>query len=92
MPHELLGTVNPREVCALKNGPPNGPFGFLVSAIRHGVIGTKPRPPTKLAVTVWEAFIVTVQVPVPVHPPPLQPVKELPAAGVAVSVTVFGLA
>jgi hypothetical protein len=42
---------------------------------------------TKVAVTVVAAFRVTAQVPVPVQPPPLQPVKVEPAAGVAVKVT-----
>src|SRR5437879_379890 len=41
----------------------------------------------KVAVTEVAAFIVTLQVPVPVQPPPLQPVKVEPAAGAAVSVT-----
>src|SRR5258705_3804322 len=40
-----------------------------------------------LAVTDCAPLIVTVQVPVPEQPPPLQPVKVDPAAGVAVSVT-----
>src|SRR5207247_8405682 len=43
-------------------------------------------------VTVVAALRVTVQVPVPEHPPPLQPVKVEPAAGVAVSVTAVPLA
>ena len=38
----------------------------------------------KVAVTVCAALIVTVQVPVPEQPPPLQPVNVEPAAGVAV--------
>src|SRR5262249_61131695 len=42
---------------------------------------------TKPAVTVVSAVIVTTQVLVPVQPPPLQPVKVEPAAGVAVNVT-----
>jgi len=42
---------------------------------------------TKLAVTVVAAFMVTVHVPVPVQPPPLQPVNVEPAAAAAVSVT-----
>src|SRR5439155_649690 len=45
----------------------------------------------KVAVTVVAALRVTVQVPVPEHPPPLQPVKVEPAAGVAVSVTAVPL-
>jgi hypothetical protein len=40
-----------------------------------------------VAVTVAAAFIVTTHVPVPVHPPPDQPVKLDPAVGAAVSVT-----
>jgi len=36
--------------------------------------------------------MVTAQVPVPVHPPPLQPVNVDPAAGVAVKVTAVPLA
>jgi hypothetical protein len=41
----------------------------------------------KVAVTACAARIVTVQVPVPVQPPPLQPVNVEPAAGAAVRVT-----
>src|SRR5207247_631336 len=46
----------------------------------------------KVAVTVVAAETVTVHDPVPVHPPPLQPLKIEPAAGVAVSVTAVPLA
>src|SRR6266403_5304106 len=46
----------------------------------------------KVAVTDCAPLIVTVQVPVPEQPPPLQPVKVDPAAGVAVSVTMVPLA
>jgi len=42
----------------------------------------------KVALTVTLLLIWTVQVPVPVQPPPLQPAKTDPAAGTAVSVTV----
>ena len=42
----------------------------------------------KVAVTEVLAVRVTVQVAVPLHPPPLQPLKVEPVAGVAVSVTV----
>ena len=45
-----------------------------------------------VAVTDVAALIVTVQVPVPVQPPPLQPVNVEPAAGVAVRVTAVPLA
>jgi hypothetical protein len=41
----------------------------------------------KVAVTDVAAFIVTEQVPVPEHPPPLQPANVDPPAGAAVSVT-----
>jgi hypothetical protein len=40
-----------------------------------------------IAVTVRAWVIVTVHVPVPEHPSPLQPAKVKPAAGVAVRVT-----
>src|SRR5213076_756951 len=46
----------------------------------------------KVAVTVVAADIVTVQGPVPVQPPPLQPRKTEPALGVAVSTTTVPLA
>src|SRR2546422_7866356 len=46
----------------------------------------------KIAVTACAAFTVTVQVPVPEQPPPLQPLKVEPAAGAAVSVTEVPLA
>jgi hypothetical protein len=45
-----------------------------------------------VAVTVVAALSVTVQVPVPEHAPPLQPVKLEPAAGAAVKVTAVPLA
>src|SRR6267142_1949453 len=46
----------------------------------------------KVAVTEEAAFSVTVQVLMPVQPPPLQPLKVEPAAGVAVKVTAVPLA
>jgi len=45
----------------------------------------------KAAVTDVAAETVTVHAPVPVHPPPLQPLKIEPAAGAAVSVTAVPL-
>ena len=41
-----------------------------------------------VAVTLFAAFMVTTHGPVPEHHPPDQPVKALPASGVAVRVTV----
>src|SRR5436309_2609295 len=46
----------------------------------------------KVAVTGWAALIVTTQIPVPLHPAPLQPLNTDPLAGVAVSVTDVPLA
>jgi len=46
----------------------------------------------KVAVTEVATLIVTVQVPLPVQPPPLQPLKVEPAAGAAVKVTMVPLA
>src|SRR5207253_8560735 len=46
----------------------------------------------KVAVTVVAAETVTTHVPVPEQPPPLQPLKVAPTAGVAVSVTAVPLA
>jgi len=46
----------------------------------------------KVAVTEVAALIVTVQVPLPEQPPPLQPLKVEPAAGAAVKVTAVPLA
>jgi hypothetical protein len=52
----------------------------------------KVRGIAKLAVTVVAADTVTVQEPVPEQPPPLQPLKVEPPAGLAVSVTAVPLA
>ncbi len=46
-----------------------------------------PAGASKVAVT--EAEVLTTQLPVPVHPPPLQPVKVAPPSAVAVNVTVI---
>jgi hypothetical protein len=45
----------------------------------------------KFAVTVWSAFIVTLHEPVPLQPPPLQPVNVEPPVGAAVRATVLPL-
>lgn len=90
----LLGIVNPREVCPPKNGPPKGPFVSRVSAMRHGVAGTKLRPGgpiwANVANIVRAEFMVTVHVCVPVQAP-LHPVNVDPDAGTVVSVTVLPL-
>src|SRR5437867_1779540 len=46
----------------------------------------------KVAVTDWAALIVTMQLPVPLHPPPHQPMNADPLAGMAVKVTDVPLA
>src|SRR5579863_1086004 len=38
-PHELAWIGNGRVLCAARLGPPNGPVGLRVSAMRHGVSG-----------------------------------------------------
>jgi hypothetical protein len=67
--------------------------------IPAGLLDTVPKPlpavvtvrsccnAVNAAVTALSAFIVTVHVPVPEHPGPLQPVKLNPGAGTAVSTT-----
>ena len=77
--------VAPQEMPAgaLVTVPVPAPLGLTVSV----KVGT-----AKVAVTVVAALSVTVQVPVPEQPPPLQPVKVEPAAGVAVKVTAVPLA
>ena len=58
-----------------------------VATVRVKVGGAE----AKVAVTEVLAVRVTVQGPVPLQPPPLQPVKVEPAAGVAVRVTMVPL-
>jgi hypothetical protein len=50
-------------------------------------VTVNPNSGAKLAVTASAAFIVTTQVPVPLHPAPLHPVNADPLAGAAVNVT-----
>jgi len=71
--------------------PQSIPAGLLVTAP-----AAEPRVPTvnvtvlsaNVAMTVVAALTVTVQVPVPLHPPPLHPANTDPAAAMAVSITV----
>jgi len=62
---------------------PTAPFAARLIGDGGGVVSTRP----KVAVTVRGWVMLTVHVPVPLHPSPLQPVKPDPAAGVAVRVT-----
>src|SRR5579863_9306247 len=48
----LLGMIKSRELCATNAGPPKGPFAFRVSAMRHGVMGTKSDAVCAISVTV----------------------------------------
>jgi hypothetical protein len=77
----------------LQVAPQSIPAGLLATVpsptpalvtVRLNVVGI-----AKLAVTVWSTFITTIHWPVPLQPPPLQPVNVEPAAGAAVSVTVL---
>src|SRR5437016_2584324 len=69
------------------------PAGLLVTvpAPAPALETVSTRAGVKVAVTVVAAESVTTQVPAPEQPPPLQPVKVEPAAGVAVSVTAVPL-
>jgi len=60
-------------------------FSTVVAATSG--LSVKPPVVENVAVTVVAALSVTVQVPVPEQPPPLQPVKVEPAVGVAVKAT-----
>src|SRR5919108_1744142 len=53
-----------------------------------GLVTVRVRPRVKLAVTDLSSFIVTMQVPVPPQPEPLQPVNTDPSSAFAVRVTV----
>ena len=89
-------TVVPDEKGKLHVVPQTIPAGLLVTVpipapflvtVRVNVLG-----PANTAVTVWSAFITTLQEPFPLHPPPLQPVNVEPPAGAAVSTTVLPVA
>ena len=78
--------------------PPTSKLAVQVGgqAIPAGRLVTVPGPATptdsvviveKFAITAVSAPSVTIHVPVPEHPPPLQPPSTEPALGVAVSVT-----
>jgi len=88
-------TVVPPAYAAMHVAPQAMPAGLLVTVpIPEPVLFTVSVKAwrAKVAVTVVAAFRVTVQVPVPEQPPPLQPEKVEPAAGAAVKVTAVPLA
>ena len=70
---------------------PVPPFSTLVTVSVNVPDGGGGAEALKVAVTVIFLLILTVQEPVPVQPPPLQPAKTDPDAGRAVSVTVVSL-
>lgn len=59
------------------------PLPVLVTVNAYVVWEVRP----KVAVILLAASMVTLQVPVPLHPPPLQPVNVLPDPGAAVKLT-----
>src|SRR5678815_1959624 len=76
--------------------PQSIPGGLLVTVPTPAPAGVTVRVnvfggAVKVAVTVWSAFIVTVHAPVPLQPPPLQPVNVEPPVGEAVRATVLPL-
>jgi hypothetical protein len=71
---------------------PAGALTTLPLPVPDGVTVSAKDDCTKLAVTDVVALIVTVQGPVPVQPPPLQPENVEPAAGVPVRVMAVPLA
>src|SRR5438046_3151323 len=85
--HDTTGEGSTLSVALTPNvtTPPSRPV--TVATISPGSDNTGAITSSKRAVTVVSACKVTEQVPVPEQPPPLQPVKIEPLAGVAVSVT-----
>ena len=91
----LKVTAGPPGNAAEHVAPQEIPAGLLVTVPVPVPLGLTVRVKVwtaKVAITVVAALSVTVHVPVPEQPPPLQPVKVEPAAGVAVKVTAAPLA
>src|SRR5439155_25807949 len=91
----LRVTTVPLAKLAVHVAPQVMPAGELVTVplpVPAGVTVRVKVCTVKIAVTVVPEESVTTHVPVPEQPPPLQPVKLEPAAGVAVSVTAVPLA
>src|SRR5437867_7480032 len=85
-------TTVPLTKLAVQMEPQSIPPGVLVTAPAAPALKTvTAKTGVKVAVTAVAAVSVTMQGPVPVQVPPLQPVKTDPAAGVAVSVTTVPL-
>ena len=78
---KLAEQLDPQVIPAglLVTSPPAEPREVTVNVTETGA---------NVAVTVVAALTVTVQVPVPLHPPPLHPANTDPATAVAVSETV----
>ena len=88
-------TAVPLANAAEQVAPQLMPVGALVTVplpVPAFVIASVKGCSANVAVTDVAALTVTVQVPVPVQPPPLQPENAEPAAGVAVNVTAVPLA
>jgi hypothetical protein len=89
-------TVVPDTKGKLQVAPHTIPAGLLVTVPIPAPAGVTVRVnvftgAVKVAVTVWSAFITTIQDPVPLQPPPLQPVNVEPPVGAAVRATVLPL-
>src|SRR5262249_53675892 len=89
-------TVVPDTKAKLQVAPHTIPTGLLVTVPTPAPAGVTVRVnvfggAVKFAVTVWSAFITTVHEPVPLQPPPLQPVNAEPPVGTAVRATVLPL-
>src|SRR5882724_2381161 len=86
-------TAVPLVKLAAQVAPQVMPAGALVTAPLPvpALLTVSVKVGVKVAVTVVAAETVTTHDPVPEHPPPFQPLKVEPAAGVAVSVTAVPL-
>src|SRR5580658_6623665 len=80
----LFGTVAGLQFEARLQLPEAPPTQLVVPEAGHEV---PPAVRANVAITVCAELIVTIHVPVPEHPPPLQPVKTEPDAASAVRVT-----
>jgi len=86
-------TAVPLMKVAEQDAPQSMPEGVLITDPAPAPAGVmvNRKVGVKVAVTVVAAESVTRHVPVPLHPPPLQPANTPPAAGVAVSTTAVPL-